>query len=152
MALEKPSAGVGAIISTEISASTGTGTDFLIKTIEADFDHHSPDVEVTGDGDYAPKFENNGLLYGDWRLHGAMVSNQAVGLSRIVDGDKNETTGLIKFILGGTNDIQSKVLIRRVRLAWKRSGYFVGVSILLRSTHNTSGWASTDSTSGVEFG
>jgi hypothetical protein len=145
MTLEKPSAGVGAIISTAVNASTGTSTDFLVKTIDADFGFFSPDVEVTGDGDYEPKFANNGMLYGDWRLNGAMVANQAVGLANIV-GDYNPTTGVITFVLGGTRKIRSKVLIRRVRLAWKRAGYFVGVSILMRSSHNTCGWTGTSTT------
>lgn len=141
--LEKPAKGVGAIISTEISATAGASVDFLIKVLDADFDYFSPDVEVTGDGDYTPAFENNGLLYGDHRLHGAMVTSQAIGISNIVSA-VNPTTGEITFVLGATRKTMGKVLIRRIRLAWKRAGYFVGVSMLLRNTNNTSTWTTSN--------
>jgi hypothetical protein len=142
--LEKPSAGVGAVIASVISTS-GTA-DFYIKTIDADFDWFSPDVEVTGDGDYQPKFENNGMLYGDHRLTGAMVTSKAIGMANIITSANNPTTGIITFVLGGTRKLQTRVLIRRIRLAWKRAGWFVGVSMVLRSSNNTSGWKSTSST------
>jgi hypothetical protein len=146
--LEKPSAGVGAVISTLI-ATSGTA-DYYLKTIDADFDTFSPDVEVTGDGDYSPKFENNGLLYADWRLNGAMVASQALGLFNIVDTNDNPTASNVTFVMGGTRKWRGRFLIRRMRVAWKRAGYFVGVSLMMRASDNTSGWATSDATSGVE--
>ena len=121
---ERPSGATGAIIKTLVGSGTCGTPDYYIRTIDGMFDYGSPDREVTGDGDYQPKFTNNGMLYSDWKLNGAMVA-------------------ILYWKVGGTRVLGGRYLIRRIRGAWKRAGYWVGLSILLRASHNTSTWTTT---------
>jgi hypothetical protein len=140
---ERPSGATGAIITTLVGSGDSGTPDYYIRTIDGTFDYGSPDREITGDGDYMPKFTNNGMLYADWKLNGAMVASQAIGLANIVDSNDNPTTGILYWKVGGTRKLGGRYLIRRIRGAWKRAGWWVGISILLRASHNTSNWSTS---------
>ena len=61
----------------------GKATDFACKIFEYQGQFSVPVVEVTGADDSAPTFVNGGLTYGQFRLVGAMIHAQAVGLSNL---------------------------------------------------------------------
>lgn len=117
-----------------------TGTLFFIKVVTGDFDFWTKVEESSGDGDPAPTFEHNSWLYSQHVLQGWMIASKALGLATMIAAANPVA---MTFQWGGTRKLTATVMVERLRVNWHRTGVFVGVSMLLRSTdaHPTEGSA-----------
>jgi hypothetical protein len=131
--LEKPTSVDGdVIVGTGIGVTGGTD-NFVIKTTYYSFDLWSPLAETTGDGDTAPVWENNLLIYGRFIIRGAMIASVAFGLAKLIDTTVNPTLSLA-WTMGGTREVNAQVIVERIRPEWRRTGQFVLMTMTGRSS------------------
>ncbi|MFP4224350.1 MAG: hypothetical protein ACLFVN_09780 [Phycisphaeraceae bacterium] len=103
-----------------------TGTVFYIKVFKGSHAFGSPLQEITGDGDTTPQFENNGLLYGDVSIRGAMLASQEVGLEQMVSA--NNPIAVV-FVLGGTRKLGYTLQVGRAVIGWSSKQRVVGITL-----------------------
>ena len=129
--LEKPANTPGQVI----SGTLGTDVDdkFLIKARKYRLQIWSPSAETTGDGDSAPVWENNGLIYGTFTILGAMMSDAAYGIANIITPN-NPTPAVIQFNHGANRALAMQCLIDVFRLDWEATGQYVGLVISGKSS------------------
>ena len=84
--LIRPSTHTGAVLGPTGPTGIGTaGLAFFLKMYDSDLRYSSPAREVTGDGDNAPVWMNNGYLYGRHAMRGAMVAAQAQWIVNMIE-------------------------------------------------------------------
>lgn len=105
--------------------------DFIINMWSFDVDGFSPLEDVQGDTDPYPRYENNGLLYGNVVISGVAVAEQAIGFKNIVDSTKNPTTS-VTILISNNRKLVFNMAIERVRVRWNKSAVNVPVVIVGR--------------------
>ena len=110
------------------------GTDFAIKVFEYQGQFSVPVVEVTNGDQAAPSFVNGGLVYGQFRLVGAMISGDAVGITDLKDQIKADGTSGITMALdfgdSANGHAAKKVILDSIQIsASVRQSAIVGVTI-----------------------
>jgi hypothetical protein len=134
--LVRPTNALGAgIFSTGNSPFGGTrGADFAVKVFEYQGQFSVPVVEVTGGDDTAPTFVNGGLTYGQFRLVGAMIAEDAVGFSTLgnqlaADGSSDITLTL-NFDDTANRQTTRHVILDNIQIsASVRQSAIVGVTV-----------------------
>lgn len=130
-------------LGTGLFASTGkpfggdNTAEFAVKVFEYQGQFSVPVVEVTGAADTAPTFVNGGLPYGQFRIVGAMIFEQAVGLSNLgsqlaSDGSSGLTLTLTFGESDATKNAQTNrpVIVDSIQIsASVRQSAIVGVTI-----------------------
>lgn len=141
--LVRPTNALGTgIFSTGNNPFSGTeGTDFAVKVFEYQGQFSVPVVEVTGGGDTAPTYTNGGLVYGQFRLVGAMISGDAVGVAELKDQINAHGNSDIKMQLDFGDSANGhglkKVMLDSIQIsASVRQSAIVGVTISGRYTED----------------
>jgi hypothetical protein len=119
-----------------IGANPGGSTYFYIKVAQVTVSFSSPDVDVTGDGDTVPTFENNLLVYGRLRLSGFAIAGQAIGIANLVDTSKNPLVD-IRLNHHSTRYIDGTWLVRAIQVAYSYDGALVGLTMDCVMTNTT---------------
>lgn len=134
IALEKPGLAPAQVIVHATGIGTDPGDTFTFKAMDMRFRFWSPSTETTGDGDLTPIWENNSLLYGTWRLLGAMVAAQAIGVANLIVAANNPILSDVNFHVGPDQQFDMRILVESIEVAWRRNAEFVGVVLTGKST------------------
>ena len=126
--------GTGIFSTTNNPFAGAEGTDFAVKVFEYQGQFSVPVVEVTGGDDAAPSFVNGGLVYGQFRLVGAMISGDAVGVGELKDQILADGTSGITMQLdfgdSANGHAAKKVILDSIQIsASVRQSAIVGVTI-----------------------
>lgn len=85
-ATEKPSNAPSSVIIYGGSITLGSGSPkWVIQVQRSQWEFYTTEREITGDGDGAPVWQNNQLVYGRFTLLGWMVASQTVGIGNLAD-------------------------------------------------------------------
>lgn len=133
--VERPGAAATNILSGGF-VGVDTSDQFTIKTWEANADYNTVVADITGDGDDYPCFAHNGYLYGSVVFRGAMVADEAIGLSVIANLTTNDGGKTVKINYGASEAHTIDCIAERVRILQRWRSPFVGVEVTVRM-HNT---------------
>ena len=144
--LVRPTNALGTGIFSSVGQPFGGGrtADFACKIFEYQGQFSVPVVEVTGADDDAPTFVNGGLTYGQFRLVGAMIHGDAVGLStlgnQLASDGSSDLTLTLEFAepsddTGPNRQTDRHVILDSIQIsASVRQSAIVGVTISGRYT------------------
>ena len=89
-------------------------------------------AETTGDGDKAVQYEQCGLCYAQGTLRGAMLTNQAVGLTNFVSATADARATLAFHWGRGTTShrkVSHTAIVDWVRVHWRKNAAIIPVTI-----------------------
>ena len=124
---------------TNIITGTGigdTGTTYLIYTFKAFFSYTTEIANVSGDGDAAPHFIDNGWRIIRFRLMGGVTEAAAIGIASLGGGSINAMTYALS---GGRTLLIDKPILQAINISHDRDAPFVGLELIGYGTEQTSG-------------